>query len=356
MKTFYYILLTALLTLQSKNATSNDNQHIIASTFPSSDYYVAKIEEQYRKKISYSLPKRTWPVEIKKVDSRVTEIFIKRAGIIDEIYQPDVKNYPAYFYQNSVRITFYDGMLIYYNWSKNNATIKYILSPTKEKLNSIEKEKIVESLEKYILSVFKNQSEARSEMAAEKANQVAKEQAKYSIKDKPLKNLKIQWVNLPDQISQFSKIDFAVLATLEDGTVLKTEKLGGKTRLDDFEISCSGGDVGDNSLMIKADAKEIPDDIIRLKIKSKYHNISITKTLKVDYNYPLTVNYNGQDGCGSGLYSSSGGGGGNGKPIIIYAEASYNKQDNAPLHKIEIKDYYGKVLQRFKLQYGVELM
>lgn len=145
-------------------------------------------------------------------------------------------------------------------------------------------------------------SENAARYAANKAA-TEKREAPYRIADKDVVSLKIlvSWQNKQKHSSNFfgtfTIFAVGVEATLSNGETIKTNNWsGGKGFLNDYEITTNTG-VGYNKeerykpYFVKP--YNFPDDYVEITVKSKYHDLTVTKKLFLDYNEPVQIHYGG---------------------------------------------------------------
>jgi hypothetical protein len=360
MNRLFKSFLLIIMCLSSATLFAQKNQNEYAGKFVSGQYSVFKVIEKSYNKYVFEPVKKKWPIEVTSDGGSISQVLVKRAGIIDEIFKPDVPNYPAYFGFQDLRVTYIDGLLYYYKWtSKNAAEIKYIMSSSKTVSGKLDPYKA--ELETYVKGVANNQTGAKEEIKQQKKDQLEAERRANSLQDKSPKSIKAQWVKTPNDLGMGSLLTYGVVATLSDGTTLKTPNLGGKLPWSDFKIEAIGSTNTEEEVMVLEDGSLIPDDKVVLKIQSVYHpSIKTTLTLDLTYNKELKIDYPGEygkSGSGVGLACSDcsrdGGDGGNGykgKSLNIEVEQVTNPATGVTYNKVEISDAYsGKVLHKYKI-------
>lgn len=329
---------------------SDASQNVMLKEFKTGNYQVFKVKAG-----KITAIKKTWPVNItRNTSNQVSKITINRAGILLEGFVPDLAAYPAYFAYESYRVTFKDGFLFYYAWYNDQATIKYILSANKKPDNLLA---LKENLEKYILVAFKNQKNARTQLAKTQTRQAARNRVTHSLKGKAIASIKIKWVNIPDELGHSSQIMYGLEATTHDGKSYKTNNIGGKTPWEDFKVTVVGGDFGEEKISIAKDCKAIFNDRLLVKVTSKYHpHIQTSKSLNVKYNASVYLQYNGEDGGMNGIYVSPGFRGHAGQSLIIKVKQTKHRQTGRPLNQVEVRRSNGQLLHRLKLAYDATLV
>ncbi|UKN00581.1 hypothetical protein K6119_12655 [Paracrocinitomix mangrovi] len=355
----HYLLILFFL-ISGVQAVAQKNQNHYAEKFTSGQYSVYKVVEKSYGKYVFEEVKKKWPIEVTASSGKIDQVLVKRAGIIDEIYKPDIPTFPAYFGFQDLRVTYIDGLLYYYKWtSKNAADIKYIMSTSKIVSGKLDPYKV--ELEEYVKNIVKNQSGAKEEIKEQKQQLAEEERLANSLQNKKPKSIKGQWVKTPDNLGLGSLLTYGVVATLEDGTVLKTPNLGGKLPWSDFKIEAEGSTNTEEEIMVLEDGSLIPNDKVILKIQSVYHpTIKTTLSKDLTYNKDLEINYPGgygKSGSGVGLACSDcgrdggdGGGGYKGKSLNINVQEFTNTGTGVTYNKVEIIDAYsGKTLHKFKI-------
>lgn len=337
------ILLTLTSCIIFFNVAAQKNQHEELSSFSNGKLTVFKPEND--KFISSGKP---WPYEVNKSGSRVQKIILQRAGIIEEIFLPDLDNHPAYFLFESQRLAAFEGSIFYFTWKGDMATIKYVLVPEGKSFSGQVKD-FEQKLSAYQLAVLGSQGNARENLASERKEQEKLDKIANSIQNKKVKSIKASWLNLPSKIGHGTKLKYGIEATLEDGTVLKTSTLGGKMPWDDFVITVEGAEFGEEQLAVEMDAKKIPNDKVIVNVKAK-SNPSLTTKIETNVNYSEIVNlqYNAYQNGGY-VVRNTGAHGLNAFDITVKS-ASYTTKNGEAANKVEvIETSTGKVLNRLKM-------
>lgn len=129
--------------------------------------------------------------------------------------------------------------------------------------------------------------------------QAEEHKAKYSIKGKKVSKLEIV-TKAPANFGVGSKFTLGVVATLADGTVIKTKSLGGEGYLDDYQITVDGKPASnfyaENEVGSWLDPQK--GDYVLVEAASVHHPDLKKASTKVtlNYNLPLKFNYNGRGG------------------------------------------------------------
>ena len=134
MKKTLFVLLVLLFNL---TCIAQDNQNIQTSKLESGSYQVYKKLEKGYNKYVFEQAKKNWPVEFFKSDNSCSKILVKRVGIIEEFYEADLPDYPAYYLTktSNIVVTVIEKKIYYYTWTASGgSTIKYILSMSKPTL------------------------------------------------------------------------------------------------------------------------------------------------------------------------------------------------------------------------------
>lgn len=341
-----------LLLMISTFGFSQDNQNIETSKLESGSYQVYKVTEISYDKYTFNQAKKNWPVEFFKEGDKCPKILIKRVGIVEEFYEADLPDYPAYYLTaaTNIVVTVIDKKIYYYTWSASKgAEIKYILSMSKPTLVKTEKE----NLDNYRRSIKSKQTGTREERIKDNAEIAAKEAEENTLKGKSIKSIKVKLVDPNVDAGMFSVVAIGMEVTLTNGKILKTKNLGGKTPYTDFESSATGGNFTGGDFKISNDTREIPGDEITLKVWSKY-NTTIKGTLTHPLNYRNNVYYHYQGNGGShgrgGVSGKSvhGGHGKDGISVNVTAEKMTINGNNVT--KITVTDAYTyKVLSEAKI-------
>lgn len=319
------ILLSLLIFMTTILSFGQQNQNIEMSKIESGSYLVFKPVEKSYNKFVFEQAKKNWPVELFQEGNRFPKILIKKVGILDEFYEADLPNYPAYYLTkvSNINITVIDKKVFYYTWTASKgATINYILMQS-GKPGKFTDEKTV--LDTYRRSIKKNQTGAREDRIAENAAIAKKEAEDNTLKGKSIKSMTVKFVDKPENIGMLSVVSIGIEIELTNGVILKTKNLGGKTPYTDFESSVKGGDYAGGDFKVANDSRDIPNDKIEIKIWSKYD-----KTAKAEFshalNYKSNINYQfqgrgGKNGRGmTAGRSEHGTDGSDGKSVNITAD------------------------------------
>lgn len=286
-----------IITLIPYLGNSQNNQNIEMAKIESGTFKVFKaIEKGYNKHV-FEQAKKSWPVQTFTENGIYPKILIKRVGILEEYYNADLPNFPAYYFggNGEVNVTVINKKIYYYTWSsKSGSKITYILSNTSP--SSFIKEK--ETLDNYRRSIKTKQSGSREERKKENAAVAAKSASENSLKGKSIKSIKVRLVDPNADIGMFSVVAIGVEVTLTNGKVLKTKNLGGKTPYTDFESSSTGGNFTGGDFKVNNDTRQIPGDKIVLTVWSKFDK-SKKGSLSQPLNYRNDVYYHYQGNGGS---------------------------------------------------------
>jgi hypothetical protein len=359
MKKFLSIVLLFLAVVSH----AQKNQNEILTDFSSSKYSVYKVEKVSYKKYKMVKVKKQWPIEISKTGTEVTNVLVKRAGILDEDFKPDVPGHPAYFSFKAYRLTFLDGLGIYYTWNgKEEATVKYVFSKSgglSKKYDDLNKEVAI-----YAKSVFKNQTNARADVKEQKGALAEAERKKNSLQNRQVSKIEIKLLNTPQKVAHFSEaIKYGVVATLKDGSKLSTENLGGKMPWSDFTLKNKGCSSTIDEVRVDEDAKSLKSDRITIQAISKYHlTLKAIKHINTTNNLSIQVNQQGFWGHERHKYVTvfqgrNGQHAGRGDNLTIKVKTVAHKQTGVKLNKIDIYNTTkNKHIARYKLTTGTKLI
>jgi hypothetical protein len=319
------ILIVIIGLFISQSAFSQENQNDEIAKISSGKFTVHKVVEKGYKDYKFETASKPWPVDFKMNNGACNEVFIKRAGIIDETYIVDLPKYPAYYSTATTEIvvSVINKKIYYYKWSiKSGSEIVYILS--EKSVSSYETEK--NDLDDYRRNILSLQSNAREERIEKKNELAEEEEAENTLAGKEIKGIQIKLVNSPKNIGHLTIVAIGIEVTLANGTLLKTKNLGGKTPYSDFEVQVSGGDYAGGDFKVANDASKIKNDQISIVAKSKFANNSISGKFSYPLNYKSDVFYQFQGGSGqfgranTVGYSKHGGDGRDGKDVNVSAE------------------------------------
>lgn len=291
---------------------------------------------------------KEWPISIEYQGSNISKIVLMRAGVLEEIYQPDVPSYPSYFYTSENRLCFLNGLFIYYKMKSGEPDISYLLADNADILKAADARKVKGALIDYFMQISIDQKGAKETLKEDLSALKEKEKLENSLKGKSIKSLEIVWLSNESQTGMQSKIQFGVKAKDAAGKVFATDNLGGKTAWEDFEITSKGAVPGDEYLTVETDATKISNDMVSLTVKSKFHpGITASSSIKLSYSTPVKLSYTGKHGCPP-LTSGTGTRGGWGPEAELNV---CNSKDKAFV-LIEVK-IGGTTLHRVKLKKDV---
>lgn len=343
---------------------SQKNQNEMLASYESGKYSVYKVEKLSHSKYKMVAVKKQWPIEFTKVGSNVNQVLVKRSGILDEKFSPDVPGHPAYFSFSTYRLSFIDNIGIYYSWNgKEQATTKYVFIKSGTSLN-YKYDELNSKVATYAKSVFKNQTSARANVKEQKAAVVEAERKANSLESRSVSKIELQLINKPAKVAHFSEsIKYGVIATLKDGTQLKTKNLGGKLPWSDFDLKHKGCSNTKDEVRVDEDAKSLINDRITLQIVSKYHpSLKAVKHINTTNDVGIKVNQNGFAGYDRHKHvtvfqGKDGQHAGRGDNLIVKVKTTTHKQTGKKINKVEIfNTTQNKLVARYKLSTSTELV
>ncbi len=353
-----YLILSICFGVFTSNA--QESQSTILKNFESGNYTVYKLNDKKK----FEKIKKTWPIEITKQGDNVSKVLVKRAGILDEIFEADVPGFPAYFAFKIFRLSFINDYGVYYEWNgKQQATTKYILVKPGGSFNG-SPETINKNIAAYATSTFKKQTGARANVKEAKAEIAEADRKINSIEGKEVTKIEIQLVSKPSKVAHFSEaIKYGVIATLKDGSQLKTPNLGGKIPWEDFKLSNEGCSNTIDEVRVEENASKIPNDKVIIRVASKYNtSLKDSKSINTTNNISVQINRNGFYGAdrAKATNTSTFGAsqrGGNGHVLTIKVKTVKHKQTGKSINKIEIYDETKKeIVAQYKLTPSTELI
>lgn len=291
---------------------------------------------------------KEWPIRIERNGNNISKIILMRAGILEEVYEPDVPGYSSYFYSATTRICYLNGVFIYYKMSANRVEISYVLGTSANELQNQKLDKLSVAATDYWAAVRNQQADAKNNLKEDLAAQKEKEKLANSIKGKNIQKLEIVWLSNASETGMQSKIRFGVKATDNTRNVFSTDNLGGKTAWEDFEITCKGAVPGDEYLTVDTDGSKIPNDQVELSVKSRHHpNLIAKSSIRLAYKTPVRLSYPGANGCPP-LVAGTGTSGGAAPSATL--NVCNSPDGNYVLIEVKIN---GQTLHRVKLAPGV---
>ncbi len=197
-------------------------------------------------------------------------------------------------YSTSGKVYLVDGAFVMTNelgtgapQSKDAFGITYILS--KKKLAGLVKEntedytKFHDAVWNYMVNAAELEKKAIAEAEEKEKQRVAKEKKDNSLEGKKVKSIEL--VADGKNVGYGDDVKVNVIATLKDGTQLKTKGIGGKTWLDDYIFT---SDVGTGTKV--GDRKSTPNDAIKITVQSKFHpDLKDTKEVILGFSSAKTV-------------------------------------------------------------------
>ncbi|SMD33169.1 hypothetical protein SAMN04488029_1533 [Reichenbachiella faecimaris] len=343
------IELLIILLLSYGSVYGQESQTQILKNFESGSYSVYKVADKKLQPVS-----KPWPVQISEDASQVT---VKRAGIIDEVFKPDVPGYPAYYAYKVFRLSFINDYAVYYEWNgKQQSTTKYVLVKPGGKFNG-RLEEVNNEIETYAKATFKNQTNARADVKEQKQHMAEAERLANSLENKQVSKIEIKLVSQPEKVAHFSEaIRYGVVATLANGEKLSTPNLGGKIPWSDFKLTNKGCSNTAIEARVDEDADQLINDEVVLQVSSIYHtNLTAKKAISTTNDVSIKVNQNGFWGNERHKYMTvfqgiDGQHAGPADNLIIKVKTIKHAQTGASLNKIEIfNQTKNKTVARYKL-------
>jgi hypothetical protein len=157
-------------------------------------------------------------------------------------------------------------------------------------------------------------------------------------------------------------LQFGIIATLQDGTELKTKNLGGKTDFEEsYDISVPGCIYVDGKIEVGTDASFFTNDEISVIIKNLHNpNQQLIHKIPIPYNLPIEIFMNGKNGnsgtsgnsgnrnCSNGSAGQAGYNGEDGSDCTIKIIETKHKITGATLYAAEITRMRDKKIFKLK--------
>ena len=347
-----HLIFFLLITIGIAANAQFKNQNEILANYSNGNYTVYRNDQGKLDKVN-----KQWPIAINRSnDNLIESIVVKRAGVVDEEFKPDLKEQPGYFSYEANKLIFFDGYAVYYKQENGygNGVINYdvLYEFIPENGSSKSLKAAADDIAAYRTATLNSQSSTRETIAKNNESKEAKERDDNSTKGKTVKLLTYQAVDIPAKLGLLSKLKFGVMATLADGTQIKTKNLGGKSEFDDsYIIDAPGCNFSDGVLEVGIDGSFFPNDEIVLTIKNKNNpSQSVTEKIMLNYESPLSIYSSGGNGD-YGMLGSFGssfcpvGSGGNGEAgkngvaggnITIKVKEVKHKMTGATIYQYEI--------------------
>lgn len=357
---FLKLAMVILLLSSGLLANAQKSQIEILQEFNSGSYIVYKLGEKNK----FEKIKKQWPIEITKSGDRISKVLVKRAGILDEFFVPDVPGYPAYFAYKTFRLTFLNGFAVYYEWNgKEQATTKYVLAKDGGSFN-LDFEATNKKVADYAKATFKMQTTARADVKVEKAVLAESERKANSLQGKAVATIAIQLIEKPEKVGHFSKaIQYGIVATLKNGSKLKTANLGGEIPWEDFKLSHKGCSNTIDEVRVDEDASSLTEDAIILNVASTYHpGLKTKKIINTTNDVSIQSNSNGFWGWERKKHMTvfqgiDGQHAGHGDYLTVKVKTVSHKRTGAKINKIEVyNETEQKTISRYKLTPSTKLI
>jgi hypothetical protein len=309
---------------------------------------------------------KQWPINIVRNGDVIEKIVVKRAGVVEEEYMPDLKESPGYFMGDNYRLIFLQDIILCYKQSGNGYNASDFDLAFEFTLDANAKTLKVEEAKQYLANyrnaTLAHQSTARETIAKNKEANEAKEREANSLKGKNVKSLAFKAVEIPEKFTHYSKLQFGIIATLQDGTELKTKNLGGKTDFEEsYDISVPGCIYVDGKIEVGTDASFFTNDEISVIIKNLHNpNQQLIHKIPIPYNLPIEIFMNGKNGnsgtsgnsgnrnCSNGSAGQAGYNGEDGSDCTIKIIETKHKITGATLYAAEITRMRDKKIFKLK--------
>ncbi len=357
-----------VLLLSINGNTQYKSQLEISKNYTNGNYVVYRNDLGKLDKVG-----KLWPLTINRSsDGLIESVLIKRSGVIDEEFKPDLKEQPGYFFYDDARLMFLESYAVYYKQklgSDGSAVYDVMYEFIPDGGSSRSLKDVPADIAAYRAATLNNQSTARADIAKNKEAAEAKEREENSTKGKNIKSLTFKAVEVPANLGHYSKIEFGVIATLQDGKELKTKNIGGKTDFEfSYDISAPGCTFANGMLDVSDDASQFPNDEIVITIKNLHNpSQSIQQKFTLTYNVPINFSFIGSSGnSGSsgnnggsnncnGKPGSNGSVGENGKDFNIKIAESKHKKTGATLYTVEITKSGDNKIYKLKLDRSAQI-
>ncbi len=144
--------------------------------------------------------------------------------------------------------------------------------------------------------------EARQEAENQNNNATKNFKAENTIKGKDVENIEIVYIKHPKEgvgtnydIGYFDSFDVGVIATLENGSIIKTANIGGKGFKHEYDITFRGAGSGyldDYPYKIHSHTDDFTEDYLFIHVESDYHdNLIATKKVTLNYDKSISLYY-----------------------------------------------------------------
>jgi hypothetical protein len=196
------------------------------------------------------------------------------------------------------------------------------------------------------LKPFIDARNAQKDQAAAIAKKAADEHyQKFGIKGKDVVKLEIE-AKHDVNFGFGSGFKFGVIATLKDGSVIKTKEIGGEGYESDYEIVI-GCDLETNNITaypycVGTKPYNYAGDYVKISVKSKHHNnLSVEKKLVFTYNQTVKLDFSGRASTHDGS---------SGKSIRIDVKPVKHSETGEEILEYRIYDEDGKLTHKLRLK------
>jgi hypothetical protein len=292
---------------------------------------------------------------VERVEGNVVSFKLDFAYIVSGILKPNSNDFPTYWTAGSTVMVCYNEHLIVLTADpaiSDNFSIKQWFKigkmGIKEKIAAdiasngtgvklpFTKEELIAHLKPFVDAsrANKKNKEANAKAAAEA------HLAKYSIKGKDVVNIEIETKYNNASFGVGSTFEYGIIATLKDGTVIKTKNWGGEGYMEDYNIVVAGS--YENGKVSSKPFKYLGDYVL-ISVSSKHHSSikKVEKKLVFTYDQTVALNFNGN-------WTTSNGD--PGKSIRVDVKVVNHSETNEEILEYKIYDDMGKLIHVVRLK------
>lgn len=300
--------------------------------------------------------------EIKKENGKIVSFKLDMDNYSEDIFTPNHKETPYYWKgKNSNIAVIYKEYIVLGSYgapgdanyriqkfvkigSGKKGMFQGMFASSAQIKNPFTKEEVLESVKPFMEA--DKQRLANEEKNKEAA--AAAHREKYSIKGKDVTKIEIE-ANHGAKLGHGAKFTYGIIATLKDGSKIKTKNLGGEGYLDDYEVTIHGDIDGDllNPNTISLKPYNYKGDYIQISAKSKHHPslAGVNQKYVLTYDLPIELNF-------SGLNSTVDGD--PGKSLRIDVKVVNHSETKEEILEYRIYDESSNLINKFRLRRDVQ--
>ena len=173
-------LVSLLLLFISFSASAQYKSQLeMIKKYPSGNYQVYRFDNRRLDKVG-----KLWPITINMGSNGLVEtVVIKRSGVVDEEFKPDLKEQPGYFAFETTKLMFLENYAVYYKQNTDysgNTSYDILYEFIPEGGGPKDSKEVSADIAAYRTATLNSQSGTRVNIAKNQAEAEAKEKAENS--------------------------------------------------------------------------------------------------------------------------------------------------------------------------------